>query len=378
MRRPGLTAELRARARAAGFDALGIAEAGRLEEDGAALRDWLGQGRQAEMSWMARDPERRIDPRRLMPGCRSVVTLASSYWPGGPSRERRPGAGRVARYAWGRDYHRVLGGRLTKLAGWLESVTGHPARAFVDSAPLLERGWARRAGIGWIGKNANLLNRELGSWLLLGEILSAAELDPDPGPSEEFCGTCTACVEACPTAAIVADGVVDASLCISYWTIEHRGPVPPSYRRGLGDWIFGCDVCQEVCPWNRRFARPVPEQRFVRRTELEALDAEEILELDETAFRARYSGTALMRARWDGMRRNACVVLGNLRHAPALPGLGRSLSDPDETIRSHAAWALGRIGGREAGDLLERARSLERSGDVLREIERALEECRSR
>lgn len=378
MRERELIAELRRRARSAGFDAIGIAAAGRLDGDGAALHDWLRRGRQATMGWMARDPDRRADPGRLMPGCRSVVALVSSYWPGGASRHGRPGTGRVARYARGRDYHRVLGSRLKELAAWLESVTGRPARSFVDSAPLLERGWARRAGVGWIGKNANLLNRELGSWLLLGEILSAVELAPDRGPHEDFCGTCTACLKACPTGAIVEDGVVDSNLCISYWTIEHRGPVPPSHRPGIGDWIFGCDVCQEVCPWNQRFARPVPGERFFRRSELEALDAAELLGLDEAAFRARYSGTALMRARWDGMRRNACIVLGNLRHAPAVPELGRSLGDPDALIRSHAAWALGRIGGRKASELLSRARELERAAQVLRELEQALEESRSR
>lgn len=371
-----LTAQLKRRATAEGFEVVGIGAAGRLEGDAAALRDWLRDGRQAAMDWMGRDPDRRDDPDRLLPGCRSVVALAINYWPGESASVAPAGRGRVARYAWGRDYHKVLGGKLRKLAAWLKGATDRPARAFVDSAPLLERGWARRSGVGWIGKNANLLSREIGSWLLLGEILSAAELDPDPGPHDDFCGSCTACLEACPTGAIVKDGVVDSNRCIAYWTIEHRGPIPPACRAGLGDWIFGCDVCQEVCPWNRRFARPVPDGRFRRRPELEALDAAEILALDEAAFRERYSGTSLMRARWDGMRRNACVVLGNLRLAGSVPALAEVLGDPDPVVRSHAAWALGRIGGGEARESLSRARGREPAAEVSDEIERALEECR--
>jgi epoxyqueuosine reductase len=233
-----------------------------------------------------------------------------NYWPG-PRAAATSGKGRVARYAWGRDYHKVMGRKLKRLAAWLEEASGRPARAFVDSGPVLERAWAQRAGVGWIGKNANLLTRELGSWIFLGEILTAAELEPDGRPHRSFCGSCTACIEACPTGAIVADGVVDARLCISYWTIEHRGEIPAERRAGIGDWIFGCDICQEVCPWNVKFAKRADAELVERREELQSLDAEELSSMDEAAFRSKYEGSSLMRAKWEGMRRNARIVLDN-------------------------------------------------------------------
>jgi epoxyqueuosine reductase len=365
-----LTRELKKRARAEGFEAVGVAAAERIDRDALALAAWLREGHHASMVWMARDPERRSDPRRLLPDCRSVIALAANYWPG--AMPQAQGAGKVARYARGRDYHRVLGKKPKSLAQWLETASGEPARAFVDTAPLLERAWAERSGLGWVGKNANLIARDSGSWLLLGEILSAARLQTDPGPHEDFCGTCRACIDACPTQAIVADGVVDSRHCISYWTIEHRGAIPVERRSGVGGWIFGCDVCQEVCPWNERFARVAPEERFARRTDLARLDAAEILRMDESAFRARFSGTALMRAKWEGMRRNACVVLGNLGHPTAVPVLAEALEDDDAVVRAHAAWALGRIGGAESSRRLSVALERERSAEVVEELRSAL------
>jgi epoxyqueuosine reductase len=301
------------RARASGFDLCGVARAGRLERDAEALAAWLRRDYHASMAWMARHAETRADPSVLLPGCRSVVVVAMNYWPGAEEAAFPEGRGKVARYAGGRDYHRVLGGKLRRLASWLEEETGKAARTFVDTGPVLERAWAERAGIGWIGKNANLISRGLGSWLLLGEVLTAAEIEADPGPHGDFCGSCTACLDACPTGAIVADGVVDSNRCISYWTIEHRGPFPEGTGAGLGDWIFGCDDCQTVCPWNRTFAEAVPPEVFARREDLRSLDPEEIAAMDDTTFRARFSGTALMRARWDGMVRNAVQVLKNRR-----------------------------------------------------------------
>lgn len=304
---------LKARAHALGFDLCGVARAGRLERDAEALAAWLRRDYHASMAWMARHAETRADPERLLPGCRSVVVVAANHWPGAEEAAVPPGRARVALYARGRDYHKVLGRRLRDLAAWLAETTGETARAFVDTGPLLERAWAERAGIGWIGKNANLISRRYGSWLLLGEILTTAEIEPDPGPHDDFCGSCTACLEACPTGAIVEAGVVDSRRCISYWTIEHRGAIPEDRQPGIGDWIFGCDDCQTVCPWNRRFAVPVPAARFERRDDLRGLDPEAIAGMDEAAFRARYSGTSLMRARWDGMVRNARIVRGNRR-----------------------------------------------------------------
>jgi epoxyqueuosine reductase len=339
-----LAESLKAKARDAGFDAVGIAAATRLDRDGEALAAWLSGNKEAGMAWMARDPEKRSDPETLLPGCRSVVVAAMNYWPGEEESHARHGRAQVALYARGRDYHRVLGEKLKALAAWLDAEAGSTSRAFVDTGPVLERAWAERAGVGWIGKNANLLTRDKGSWLLLGEILTTAELTPDDGPHADFCGTCTACLDACPTGAIESPGVVNAHRCISYWTIEHRGPIPEEKREGLSDWIFGCDVCQTVCPWNVSFAQPTPKEALKRRDDLRDLDPIEILSLDEAAFRARYSGTALMRATWRGMRRNACVVLGNSKNERALPALRRALADDDPVVREHAAWAIARMG----------------------------------
>jgi epoxyqueuosine reductase len=295
---------------------------------------------------MAKSPEKRSDPGAMLPGCKSVVALALNYGPEGAPAEPASGAARVARYAQGRDYHKVLGRKLKLLSAWLAAESGAVSRTFVDTGPVLERAWAERAGLGWIGKNANLLTRDLGSWILLGEVLTCAVLEPDPGPHEDFCGTCTACLSACPTGAIESPGVVDSNACISYWTIEHRGEIPEERREGLGDWIFGCDICQEVCPWNTSFAKAAHDDPFARRDDLSGIDPVDILGLDEAAFRDRYSGTSLMRARFDGMRRNACIVLGNRADPAALPALRKTSADADPMVRAHALWAIARIENR--------------------------------
>ena len=338
-----LALALRAQAVALGFHKVAIARATPLERDRAALAAWIRGDRHATMAWMAKDPGKRADPEAMLPGCRSVVALAVNYWPGEAEAAAREGLARVARYARGRDYHKVMGRKLKELAGWLTTTSGAASRTFVDTGPVLERAWAERAGLGWIGKNANLLTRDLGSWILLGEVLTCAVLEADAGPHEDFCGTCTACLDACPTGAITSPGVVDSNACISYWTIEHRGAIPEARREGLGDWIFGCDVCQDVCPWNVSFATSAVDDPFARRDDLRGLDPAEILGLDEAAFRARYSGTSLMRARYDGMRRNACIVLGNRRDPRALPALRSAAVDPDPVLREHALWAIARI-----------------------------------
>jgi epoxyqueuosine reductase len=343
MNAPELTRALKAQAATLGFDKVAIAAAAPLERDRAALAAWLRGDRHATMAWMARAPDKRSDPEAMLPGCRSVVALAVNYGPGESGSAKPKGSARVARYAQGRDYHRVMGRKLKELAAWLTAESGAVSRTFVDTGPVLERAWAERAGLGWIGKNANLLTRDLGSWILLGEVLTCAALEPDAGPHEDFCGTCTACLDACPTHAIESPGVVDSNACISYWTIEHRGAIPEGRREGMGDWIFGCDVCQDVCPWNSSFAKPATGDPFAHRDDLSSLDPLDILELDEAAFRARYSGTSLMRARYDGMRRNACVVLGNRGDPAALPALRRASGDADRVLREHALWAIARI-----------------------------------
>lgn len=368
-----LTNELREHARRQGFDACAVAAAGRLERDGTALDAWLAAGRHAGMHWMARDPETRADPRELLPGCRSVVVLAMNYWPGDEAARVIAPRARVALYARGRDYHKVFARKLKALASWLDETAGMASRTFVDVGPVLERAWAERAGLGWIAKNANLLTRELGSWLLLGEVLTTAALEADPGPHAEFCGSCTACIDACPTRAIVGDGIVDSNRCIAYWTIEHRGPVPVERRAGMEDWIFGCDVCQEVCPWNLSFALPPEEDPFGWRDDLQGLDPAEIVAMDEPTFRTRFSGTSLMRAKWEGMRRNACIVLGNRAHAADLSVLAAVLDDDDPVVAGHAAWAVGAVGGSRARRLLEASAGRESRPEVLAEIQSGLD-----
>jgi len=368
-----LTRSLREYAREQGLDACAVASACRLDRDRATLESWLAEGQHAGMAWMERDPGKRADPRELLEGCRSVVMVAMNYWPGDEEAGVAPTRARVARYARGRDYHKVMTRRLTPVVAWLDRTAGATSRAFVDTAPVLERAWAERAGLGWIAKNANLLTRESGSWLLLGEVLTTAALAPDPGPHAEHCGTCTACIDACPTGAIVADGVVDANRCIAYWTIEHRGPIPPERRAGAGEWIFGCDVCQEVCPWNRKLAHPPEDDPFGGREDLRGLDPLELLFMDEGSFRSRFSGTSLMRAKWEGMRRNACVVLGNRGREADLTSLADVLGDRDPVVAGHAAWAVASIGGDRARRLLAESSATETRAEVRAEIRAAVD-----
>ena len=222
----------------------------------------------------------------------------------------------VALYARGRDYHKVLGAKVKSLAAWLDAETGANSRAFVDTGPVLERAWAERAGLGWIGKNANLLTRDKGSWLLLGEILTTAALDPDDGPHAEFCGSCTACLDACPTGAIESAGVVDAHRCISYWTIEHRGEIPDEMGERLSGWLFGCDICQEVCPWNRDVT-PTTRAELSTPPERRALDLRRILEAPEEELREALRSTPLLRPGVEGLRRNARRMPTAEAHPPS-------------------------------------------------------------
>ena len=313
---------------------------------------WLAQGRHAGMAWLGseRHRERRADPTRVLPGLRSVVCVALCHAPARDS-ERDGRLGRIARYAAGDDYHQVMAERLEALAAAVaEILPGARSLGYSDTGAILERGWAERAGLGWIGKHSGLLSQTLGSWFLLGELLIDQPLEPDAPLPREHCGTCTRCIEACPTGAIVAPYQLDARLCISYWTIEHRGSIPREMRRAIGDWIFGCDVCQEVCPWNR-FAPEAHEARLHGRA-LEGWSLEGFLEMDEDAFRQCFHGSPIRRARREGFLRNVCVALGNRRDVAAAPALLRALSsDPASVVREHAAWALGEVGGAlAAGD----------------------------
>lgn len=338
-----LSERVKGRARELGFDLVGVVHPAP-SAHGDFYEEWLAWGYHAGMSYMARPDavERRTDPRRIMHDLRSIVVVGVNYYPGDFSAIEGL-RGRVARYAWGSDYHHVLSERLRRLGDWIEGQLGHrlAQRAYVDTGPLLERELAQRAGLGWMGKNTCLIRPRLGSYLFLGELLLDVELRPDVPFTADRCGSCTACLDACPTGALIAPRTLDARRCISYLTIEHRGAIPERFRPPLGDRIFGCDICQEVCPWNRRFARPTTEPAF--RPDHATLDLVGLLTLDEGEFRARFRDTPLRRARRAGLLRNATVALGNLGDPAAIPVLRRALSDPEPLVVEHAAWALERV-----------------------------------
>jgi epoxyqueuosine reductase len=341
-----LEVRLKARAGELGFAPVGIAPA--TEADGFdRFEVWLDAGFAGEMAYLHRRRAARRHPRSILPGVRSVVMLAMEY--GGNDPPTDGPAGRVARYAWGPDYHRVLWDRENELAAWLRrEVPGAAAVGVTDTAPLLERDFARRAGLGWVGKNTMLINRDRGSYLFLGALLTDAALTPDPPHRTSHCGTCTACLDACPTGAFPEPGVLDARKCISYLTIEHRSAIPEVLRTGIGDWLFGCDVCQEVCPWNRGGGEPVP---FPTDPRLAGLDPVEVLGLTDSEFRARFRATSLARTKRSGLVRNAAVVLGNVGDAGAIPALERAaVGDPDEVVREAARWAIGRIRQRTSSE----------------------------
>ncbi|GAB4238258.1 MAG: tRNA epoxyqueuosine(34) reductase QueG [Acidobacteriota bacterium] len=335
MDKAALTARVKAEALQASFDAVGVAAAGPVP--GATFDEWLARGYHGTMAYLERNRERRLDPRQILPGARSVLCVALDYGSRHRDDFQDPAVGRVARYARGRDYHRVMGRRLKRL--WRRLATLLPdcrARWFVDTGPVLEKYWAWRAGLGWPGKHTNLLSRDRGSWFFLGVMFLTAELEPDE-PSADFCGTCRRCIEACPTQAIVEPYVLDARRCISYLTIELREAIPEGLRSGMGNWVFGCDICQEVCPWNRR----APEEgdpafaevpRDYRLSRLAGLSSQE--------FDREFQGSAVRRAKWSGFLRNVAVALGNSGRPEARPLLTRLVRSGPDLVREHAAWAL--------------------------------------
>jgi epoxyqueuosine reductase len=335
---------IKEQARALGFELVGIAPA--TEADGLArLEAWLEQGFAGEMTYMERHAQARRHPRAILAEVQSVIMVGMNYHQRDDASKTLPGRGRVARYARGEDYHDVLRERLNRLLDWVKKEAPIcRGRGVVDTAPLLERDFARRAGLGWFGKNTMLLNKRLGSYFFLGALLLDLHLEPDSPHETRHCGTCTACLDACPTQAFVGPGQLDARRCISYLTIEVRGPIDAGLREGLGDWVFGCDVCQEVCPWNRK-APVATEPAFYARPDLEAIAPEELLSLSEPDFRRRFAGTALMRSKRRGLLRNAALVLGNQRDAAALPALRAAMADSDAVVRDAANWAIDRILG---------------------------------
>jgi epoxyqueuosine reductase len=347
---PGELAErLKQRALVLGFDRAGVAKLGPSRES-EALRGWLARGLHGEMHWLARKVEERVDPRRLFEGAHSALVVGLVYDQSTPSPPRQQPIGRIARYAGGDDYHDAMLDRLLRLGDELAALAGRPVRwrAYVDTGPVLERVLAAEAGLGWIGKNTCLIDPALGSYLFLGVLLS--DLDLAAGEREpDHCGSCRACLDACPTDAFPEPYVLDATRCLSYTTIELRGAIPEPLRAGQGDRVFGCDVCQEVCPWNTRTRREVPVDRAGLRARLTPRPAWAraslawLLDLDEEAWRAATRGTALRRAKWRGLVRNALVAAGNAGDPDLVPLLERHACGSDPLLAEHARWALARL-----------------------------------
>lgn len=342
---PDLTDRLKAEARRLGFDQVGVAPA--VAPPGyERYQDWLRKGFDAGMGYLRRQAGARANPEHLLAGVRSIVVVGFVYGRR-DDRESGPTTGKVARYARGGDYHELLWRRLEALRDWLRvEVPGLNGRAVADTAPLLERDFARLAGLGWIGKNTMLIDRRLGSFTVLGALLVDIELEYDPPHEAHHCGTCTRCLDACPTDAFDGPHQLDARRCISYWTIEHKGDIPVEFADRLHGWAFGCDVCQDVCPWNRK-APAGREPDLQTRPEWSAPDLIEWLEADPAEFRRRLKGTALARSKRSGLLRNAALILGERQVAEAVPALIGRLGDIDPVVRGAAAWALARIGGPE-------------------------------
>jgi epoxyqueuosine reductase len=374
-----LTARLKEQARGLGFHLVGVASV-EPSDHLEFYRRWVEDERHGEMAYLAREDaiDRRADLRGTLPTVRSAVVVGQEYFqedpPGVPAD---PARGVIARYARGQDYHGVVKDRILGLHRWIEASVERPveSRVYVDTGPILERELALRAGVGWFGKNTMLIHPKQGSYFFIGLLLLDLELDADDPFKEDHCGTCRSCLDACPTGALLgrdASGapVMDAPRCISYLTIEHRGPIPVGLRPLMGNRVYGCDICQEVCPWNERFARPAEDEAYRAREGLDGPSlvelADKLLGLDDREFRAVFRDSPIKRAKRAGLLRNVCVALGNWGVAEAVPALVKALDDDDTLVRGHAVWALGRVGTREARESLRRLPK-EESNDWLRQ-----------
>lgn len=332
--------ELQREAGKLGFDLCRVAAVAAAPH-ASALRDWLDKGYHATMDWMRRTEPERSDPRRLLSKARSVVVLATNYHH--PSGEIHPEAGRIAQYAQGRDYHEVLAPRLAILSDIMAKAGGEQ-KCFVDGGPVLERDWAAASGVSWHGKSTMGIHPQLGTWFFLSVILTTLEFDPD-NPLPDRCGRCTSCIDACPTGAIVAPYRLDARRCISFLTIENKGPIPEEFREAIGDRIFGCDDCLDACPWNR-FAREAHDAQLAPREDIRGKPLRDFLALDDVQFRNLFRDSPILRAKRRGFLRNVCVALGNKGASEDLPALHRARQDAEPLVREHALWAIQRIEAR--------------------------------
>ncbi len=300
------TEKIKSKALEVGFTKVGIARAEPLDEEAKHLQEWLSRGYHATMEWMTRNFEKRADPRNIVPKAKSVICVAMNYYtPAQHSNE--PGVGKISRYAWGDDYHDIVTERLKKLWVWMQGeFPGVEGRYYVDTGPMMDKVWAQRAGIGWIAKHTNVITQDVGSWVFLGELITTLELEYDE-PATDHCGTCLLCIEACPTGAIVEPYVVDSSKCLSYLTIEHRGEIDGEVADQFANWIYGCDICQDVCPWNHKFSAEASEDGFKPREWNVAPKLEEWKEMTQEEFSSKFKGSPIKRTKVAGLRRNVLL-----------------------------------------------------------------------
>jgi epoxyqueuosine reductase len=355
---------IKAQAYGLGFDLAGITTLGPAET-AAAFDEWIEHGYAGEMTYLPRNAEKRRDSRLPFEGATTAIVVAMNYGGAEPS-------GPVARYARGDDYHDVMLDRLEQLHRWIDERVGRhvTGKAYVDTGPLLERDLARHAGLGWFGKNTMLINPRIGSFFFLGSLLVDLDLDADAPFKTDHCGTCRRCLDACPTGALTEDHVLDATKCIAYLTIELKGEIPTALRPQIGELIYGCDICQEVCPWNEKFASKLSEASFAPRPAIADKDARtlarDFLSLSSTQFAASFGGSPMKRAKLRGLKRNASIVLGNIGAREDVASLAAALDDAEPLVRDHAAWALAKIGSPEALDALRSSVSNESDASAVK------------
>ena len=370
-----LTQQIQSRAHELGFELVGITPA----EESQTIqryRQWIANGYAGKMGYLERHLPLKEDTRTLLQEAKSVISLAMNYWTLDTPKDlaEDPGRGQISRYAWGDDYHDVIRERLLLLVEFIKNTaeTELKSRVFVDSGPILEREYAQKAKLGWIGKNTNLINWRTGSWYFLSEVLVSIELESETQPLRGSCGTCTKCIEACPTDAIIEPNLLDSRLCISYLTIELKDSIPKELRPEMGNLIFGCDICQEVCPWNSK-ATPTTEPAFQPRDGNLAPELLTLIDMTQTEFSKRFKGSPIKRAKRKGFLRNVIVAIGNWRSRAAVPALKKVLIDDEPLIRGHAAWALGQVGGENAKQALDTRLKSEDDSEVISEIQDALQ-----
>lgn len=371
-----LTSRIKEYAHHLGFDLVGIAPAEPSAHWGFYL-NWLENGMAGEMNYLYKGAEKRKDPKSILPSVKSIIAVGCNYASEELPYSKRtdPSRGVISRYAWGDDYHDIMPNKLSRLLEFIKREAGAgeevEAKIYVDTGPILEREIAAGAGIGWFGKNTNILNLEFGSWFFLGEILINIELEYDH-PVLDHCGTCTRCIDACPTGALPEPYVLDSTKCISYLTIELKASIPENLRPMMGNLIYGCDICQDVCPFNIKRAKSTKEERFYPRDGLEFPSLLSLMNMNQEEFKKKFKGSPVKRTKRRGLLRNVAVALGNWKSKAAIGALVKALSDSEPLVRGHAAWALGQIGGEKAHAALKNALEKEKEPQVILEIENAL------